>query len=222
MDLSINKNMIDKDEYPQTAEIERRCVQMLADLWNAPDEGGAVGCSAIGSSEACMLGGMAALWRWRAKRKAEGKPTDSPELRLRPGPGGVAQVRPLLGRGDPGDPHGPGPVLHGRRADAGPGRREHHHRGPDLRRDLHRRLRAGRRAGRRPRHPGRRHRASTSTSTWTGPRAPSSGRSAPPTWCGTSASPGSSRSRPRATSSAWPRSGWAGCCGATPTTCPTT
>ena len=60
MDLSINKNMIDKDEYPQTAEIERRCVQMLADLWNAPEEGEAVGCSAIGSSEACMLGGMAA------------------------------------------------------------------------------------------------------------------------------------------------------------------
>jgi glutamate decarboxylase len=80
MDLSINKNMIDKDEYPQTAEIERRCVQMLADLWNAPDEGGAVGCSAIGSSEACMLGGMAAKWRWRAKREAAGKPTDKPNM----------------------------------------------------------------------------------------------------------------------------------------------
>ena len=80
MDLSINKNMIDKDEYPQTAEIERRCVQMLADLWNAPSEGGAVGCSAIGSSEACMLGGMAAKWRWRAKRAAAGKPADKPNM----------------------------------------------------------------------------------------------------------------------------------------------
>ena len=80
MDLSINKNMIDKDEYPQTAEIERRCVQMLADLWNAPDRGGAVGCSAIGSSEACMLGGMAAKWRWRAKRTAAGKSTDKPNM----------------------------------------------------------------------------------------------------------------------------------------------
>jgi glutamate decarboxylase len=80
MDLSINKNMIDKDEYPQTAEIERRCVQMLADLWNAPEHGAAVGCSAIGSSEACMLGGMAAKWRWRAKREAEGKPTDKPNM----------------------------------------------------------------------------------------------------------------------------------------------
>ncbi len=80
MDLSINKNMIDKDEYPQTAEIERRCVHMLADLWNAPEGGNAVGCSAIGSSEACMLGGMAAKWRWRAKRQAAGKPSDAPNM----------------------------------------------------------------------------------------------------------------------------------------------
>ena len=29
--------MIDKDEYPQTAELERRCVAILADLWHAPD-----------------------------------------------------------------------------------------------------------------------------------------------------------------------------------------
>ena len=80
MDLSMDKNLIDKDEYPQTAEIERRCVQMLADLWNAPEHGTAVGCSAIGSSEACMLGGMAAKWRWRARREAEGKSTATPNM----------------------------------------------------------------------------------------------------------------------------------------------
>ena len=60
MDLSISKNMIDKDEYPQCAEIEQRCVRMIADLWNAPDLNDVIGCSTIGSSEACMLGGMAA------------------------------------------------------------------------------------------------------------------------------------------------------------------
>jgi glutamate decarboxylase len=80
MDISIDKNLIDKDEYPQTAVLEHRCVQMLADLWNAPESGEAVGCSAIGSSEACMLGGMAAKWRWRAKRRAAGKPADSPNM----------------------------------------------------------------------------------------------------------------------------------------------
>jgi len=60
-----SKNMIDKDEYPQTAELERRCVSMLARLWHA-DRGTPTGCSTTGSSEACMLGGMALLWRWRA------------------------------------------------------------------------------------------------------------------------------------------------------------
>jgi glutamate decarboxylase len=60
-----SKNMIDKDEYPQTAELEKRCVAMLAELWHAAD-GAPTGCSTTGSSEACMLGGMALLWRWRA------------------------------------------------------------------------------------------------------------------------------------------------------------
>ncbi|KDN85633.1 glutamate decarboxylase [Kitasatospora cheerisanensis] len=59
-----DKNMIDKDEYPQTAELERRCVAILADLWHAPDPGVAVGCSTTGSSEACMLAGMALKRRW--------------------------------------------------------------------------------------------------------------------------------------------------------------
>jgi glutamate decarboxylase len=80
MDLAIDKNMIDKDEYPQTAEIERRCVHMMADLWNAPPGANPVGASAIGSSEACMLAGIAAKWRWRAKRRAAGKPTDTPNM----------------------------------------------------------------------------------------------------------------------------------------------
>src|SRR5262245_35683558 len=65
--------MIDKDEYPQTAELERRCVNILAHLWHAPSAGdseAAIGCSTTGSSEACMLGGLALLWRWRARAGA--------------------------------------------------------------------------------------------------------------------------------------------------------
>ena len=73
------KNMIDKDEYPQTAELERRCVNILGSLWHAP-HGDAVGCSTTGSSEACMLGGMALLWRWRARRKAAGRDASAPNL----------------------------------------------------------------------------------------------------------------------------------------------
>jgi glutamate decarboxylase len=74
------KNLVDKDEYPQTAEIESRCVSMLADLWNAPDLATSIGCSTIGSSEAAMLGGMAMKWRWRDQRRAAGLPTDRPNL----------------------------------------------------------------------------------------------------------------------------------------------
>ena len=75
-----NKNIVDKDEYPQTAEIEARCVRILADLWHAPDHEQATGCSTTGSSEAAMLAGMALKWRWRQRRRAEGKPSDRPNL----------------------------------------------------------------------------------------------------------------------------------------------
>ncbi|HKW02882.1 MAG TPA: glutamate decarboxylase [Vicinamibacterales bacterium] len=77
---SLDKNMIDKDEYPQTAEIESRCVHILADLWNAPSADASIGCSTTGSSEAAMLGGLALKWRWRTRRLAAGKPADRPNL----------------------------------------------------------------------------------------------------------------------------------------------
>ena len=84
----LSKNMIDKDEYPQTAELERRCVSMLARLWHAPSvephagqpDPGSTGCSTTGSSEASMLGGMALLWRWRARREAAGVSAAKPNL----------------------------------------------------------------------------------------------------------------------------------------------
>ncbi|MBV9148762.1 MAG: glutamate decarboxylase [Candidatus Eremiobacteraeota bacterium] len=80
MDLSIDKNMIDKDEYPATAEVESRCVHILAELWNSPAGVDTIGCSTTGSSEAAMLGGLALKWRWRERRMADGKPADRPNL----------------------------------------------------------------------------------------------------------------------------------------------
>ncbi|MGX5819735.1 glutamate decarboxylase [Chitinophaga lutea] len=80
MDMTIDKNMIDKDEYPQTAEIESRCVHMLADLFNSPDAANTIGCSTTGSSEAAMLGGLALKWQWRNKRKKAGKDDSKPNL----------------------------------------------------------------------------------------------------------------------------------------------
>src|ERR1700728_1639611 len=84
MDESADKNMIDKDEYPQTAAIEERCVHMLADLWNSPEAASTIGCSTTGSSEAAMLGGLALKWNWRKRRRAQAQPADTPNLVMGP------------------------------------------------------------------------------------------------------------------------------------------
>jgi glutamate decarboxylase len=76
----LDKNMIDKDEYPQTAELEVRCVNMLARLWHAPGTGPAPGCSTIGSSEAAMFAGLALKRRWQQRRRAAGADTARPNL----------------------------------------------------------------------------------------------------------------------------------------------
>ena len=75
-----DKNMIDKDEYPQTAELESRCVNIISDLWNSPEDETPTGCSTTGSSEAVMLGALALKWKWRERMRAAGKPTDRPNL----------------------------------------------------------------------------------------------------------------------------------------------
>jgi glutamate decarboxylase len=80
MTATADKNMIDKDEYPQTAEIESRCVRILSDLWHGPEGDESTGTSTTGSSEAAMLGGLALKWRWRERMRAAGKPTDNPNL----------------------------------------------------------------------------------------------------------------------------------------------
>src|SRR6201986_1180703 len=137
----LHKNMIEKDDYPQTAEIESRCVSILADLWHAPSQETATGTSTTGSSEACMLGGMALLWRWRQRRKQAGLDTSRPNLVMgsnvqvcwdkfcrywqggaregqhRPGRGG--HVRPVLGGGGAAGPDGGGPAAVARAAGRG-------------------------------------------------------------------------------------------------------
>lgn len=69
MSETLDKNAIDKTEYPRTAEIENRCVNMIADLWHAPEASDFIGTSTVGSSEACMLGGLALKFAWRNRAK---------------------------------------------------------------------------------------------------------------------------------------------------------
>ena len=81
MNEAVGINYIDETEYPRVAVMCGRCINMVANMWHTPEKGdwktGAVG---IGSSEACMLGGVAAWLRWRERRKAAGKPYDKPNL----------------------------------------------------------------------------------------------------------------------------------------------
>jgi len=69
---NFEKNAIDKDEYPMTADLENRCVNIIADLWNADSEEDPMGTSTVGSSEACVLGGLAMLFRWKKLADAAG------------------------------------------------------------------------------------------------------------------------------------------------------
>ena len=96
MSECIDKNMIDRDEYPQTAEIESRCVHMLAELWHSPAAANTIGCSTTGSSEACMLGGLAAKWRWRRAAEAGRQNARDAQHRVGCRAGLLAQVRPLF------------------------------------------------------------------------------------------------------------------------------
>src|SRR3954447_13560236 len=78
IDDNLHRNFIDHAEYPQTFEIQQRCIRMLAELFHAPGE--TTGTSTQGSSEAIMLGALSLKWKWRQRREADGKATDSPNL----------------------------------------------------------------------------------------------------------------------------------------------
>ena len=139
-----DKNMIDKDEYPQTAELEMRCVNILSRLWNSPSADEATGCSTTGSSEAAMLGGLALKRRWQQRRRAAGKSAERPNMVM-----GInvqicwekfcnyfeVEPRYVPMEGQPFPPQ--------RRRGGEALRREHHRRGRRPRFDLRRLLRAG-------------------------------------------------------------------------------
>lgn len=81
MNEAISLNYIDETEYPRVAVMNAKCINIMANLWNTPEQSKwKTGALAIGSSEACMLGGVAAWLRWKERREAQGKPTDKPNF----------------------------------------------------------------------------------------------------------------------------------------------
>lgn len=77
---NLHRNYIDHAEYPRTAEIAKRCVRMIHNLFNGPGQPDTPGAWCAGSSEAVMLGALAMKWRWKARREAAGLSTDKPNL----------------------------------------------------------------------------------------------------------------------------------------------
>ncbi|KAA1000957.1 glutamate decarboxylase [Paraburkholderia panacisoli] len=77
---NIFKNYIDHDMYPQVFAMETRMVRWLHQLWNGPKGVEPYGTATVGSSEACMLAGLAHKWNWRKRREAEGKDATRPNM----------------------------------------------------------------------------------------------------------------------------------------------
>lgn len=77
---NLHRNYIDHAEYPRTAEISRRCVRMIHDLFNGPGSPETPGTATVGSSEAVMLGGLAMKWRWKERQEKDGKSDATPNL----------------------------------------------------------------------------------------------------------------------------------------------
>ena len=118
---NLYRNFIDHAEYPISAEIEQRCIRMLADLYHAPGE--TTGARTQGSSEAIMLGALSLKWKWRERREAAGKADRQaqPGLRRRRARG-LGEVLPLLRRRATDHPAGRGQVRDRPRGRARPNR----------------------------------------------------------------------------------------------------
>ena len=126
---AMGKNYIDADEYPQSTEIQNRCVNMLARLFNAPPGHDSVGTATVGSSEAIHLAGLALKWNWRKRRAAAGQADRQAQHRDgRQRPGLLGEVRPLLRRRAALRPQHHGSLRDRRPRGDGDGRREHHRR----------------------------------------------------------------------------------------------
>ena len=152
---NLHRNFIDHAEYPQTAEIEQRCIRMLADLFHAPGE--TTGARTQGSSEAIMLGALSLKWKWRERREAAGKGHRPAEPRVRRRRARrVGEVLPLLRRRAADHPAAARQVHDRARGRGAPRRREHDRRRRGARDDVHRARRRHRRDQRPARPPARR------------------------------------------------------------------
>ncbi len=218
---TLDKNLIDQDEYPQTEVIHERVVSMIGRLFHAPAHEQPTGTATIGSSEAIMLAMLAHKRSWQRRREQEGLSTDAPNMVI-----GAdvhtcwekfaryfeVQARIVADGGG---------ALHDRRRTGRAADRRAHDRGRGLdRHDLHRpdgRPARDQRPARATWNPST---AGTSLCTSTRRAAASSPPSPSRSWSGTSACRRCARSMSQTTSSASSIRGWAPSSSAIAPTCP--
>ncbi|KAJ9521406.1 hypothetical protein QJQ45_001216 [Haematococcus lacustris] len=77
---SLAVNHVDGAIYASSNDIEARCISIMAALWHAPNPQNVMGCATVGSTEACLLGGLNMKKWWAQRRKEKGLATDKPNL----------------------------------------------------------------------------------------------------------------------------------------------
>ena len=206
---NLYRNFIDHAEYPISAEIEQRCIRMLADLYHAPGE--TTGARTQGSSEAIMLGALSLKWKWKERREAGRQVGRQAEPRLRRRrPRRLGKVLPLLRRRTADRPPAEGQVRDRARGRRAPRRREHDRRRRRPRHHLHRPRRRHRRHQRLAARPQGREGARRADARRRRLAAASSGPSSTRTRSGTSGSSRCARSTSPGTSSGSSTRGSAG------------
>lgn len=86
--LGAEVNLADASVYPASVKLHDHVVDLLAKLWNAPDPpikgGHYCGAGTVGSTEACLLAGLALKFRWRKWYAERHGLTDEEVIGIRP------------------------------------------------------------------------------------------------------------------------------------------
>ena len=88
--LGLGVNLADQTVYPQSYKLHDRVVNMLARLWHCPEPSNFAetqnfaGAGTVGSTEACLLAGLALKFRWREWRAERDGLSHSEVLGIKP------------------------------------------------------------------------------------------------------------------------------------------
>eukprot|EP00511_Aplanochytrium_stocchinoi_P009187 CAMPEP_0204863496 /NCGR_PEP_ID=MMETSP1348-20121228/3354_1 /ASSEMBLY_ACC=CAM_ASM_000700 /TAXON_ID=215587 /ORGANISM="Aplanochytrium stocchinoi, Strain GSBS06" /LENGTH=570 /DNA_ID=CAMNT_0052013835 /DNA_START=95 /DNA_END=1807 /DNA_ORIENTATION=+ len=89
--MGLKVNLADQTVYPASFRMHNKCVNIVANLWNCPkpkdfdNNGGTyAGAGTVGSTEACLLSGLALKFRWRKWYARKYNKSEEEVLSIRP------------------------------------------------------------------------------------------------------------------------------------------